>query len=140
MNTFTETISHLKEEGFKITKYRLAILELFHQYDKPVSVGDIISYLEKKKLNPNKTTVYREVDALVSLGLVHVLVFGDEKKRYERASLEHHHHLICQNCDRVEDIILHDDVKAIEQKVQSKSKFKIQSHSLEFFGLCTKCQ
>ena len=59
--------------------------------------------------------------------------------RYELESLDHHHHIICIDCDKVEDIVLEKYLDSQEQKIMRQKKFKTISHSLEFFGLCAEC-
>ncbi|MDQ3099284.1 MAG: transcriptional repressor [bacterium] len=140
MGTLQKILNQLRDEGLKITKYRIALLELFTKNKKPLTVAEILSNLASNSLEPNKTTIYREIDSLIELGHLQALDFGDDKKRYELSSREHHHHLICQKCDIIEDVVLKDDIQEIEKKVQGKSRFKIKSHSLEFFGLCLNCQ
>lgn len=140
MNTSVDIIAQLRQEGHKITKYKLALLDLFGNNNKPLTVTEILSILSQKGINPNKTTIYREIESLLELGHIHSLDFGDDKKRYELSSRTHHHHLICQKCDAIEDIILEDDIEEIEYKVKQCTRFKIKSHALEFFGLCHKCQ
>ncbi len=135
-----EILARLRESGLKVTRYRKALLNLFFNHARPLSVNDILDFLSKDGMNPNKTTIYREIDSLVELGYLDSLDFGDVRKRYELSSREHHHHLICEKCDHIEDIIIKDDLQEIEQKVKIKSKFKIKSHTLEFFGLCLHCQ
>jgi Fur family ferric uptake transcriptional regulator len=140
MSEFNQILDQLREQGLKITKYKVALIELFLALKKPLAVSDILDELAKKSMHPNKTTIYREIDSLESQGHIKSIDFGDEKKRYELSSQDHHHHLICQNCNFVEDIVLEDDLTEIEKKVKKSSNFKIESHSLEFFGRCSNCQ
>jgi Fur family transcriptional regulator, ferric uptake regulator len=108
------------------------ILNLLENSDLPVSVPDILV-----KVKANKTTVYRELDQFLSDGLVKEVEFGDGKKRYE-IEKSHHHHLVCKNCGKIEDIEINE--KSLLTKIKTKSNFKIENHSIEFFGLCNLCQ
>ncbi|MCX6779609.1 MAG: transcriptional repressor [Candidatus Magasanikbacteria bacterium] len=135
-----ELIKELKKTGERITPIRRALLENFCNHPKPQTPQELLSYLEKKGLMANKTTVYRQLEILVQLGLIKEINFSDRSKRYEMASKEHHHHLICQNCKKVEDINLDNDLDKQEKKIWQKHHFKVLQHSLEFFGLCSKCQ
>lgn len=112
--------------GSKITK-------LLSNYSKPVDAGTLV-----EKLKVNKTTVYRQIEKLVNNGVILEVEFGDGKKRYELRSLDHHHHLICNKCGKLEDIEL--DEQIVLNEVAKKSDFKVESHSLEFFGLCVDCK
>jgi Fur family ferric uptake transcriptional regulator len=107
---------------FKKTPARLMVLEYLNNSESPVDAGQIINYLRKKHLETNKVTVYR--------------ILG--KYRYELKK-NHHHHLICTNCGRVQDVEI-GVIEKLEKEIQKDKNFRVQSHSLEFFGLCSNCQ
>jgi Fe2+ or Zn2+ uptake regulation protein len=67
--------------------------------------------------------------------------FGDGKKRYEIAiNRPHHHHVICLNCKRVEDIPLEKELLSQEKLIEDLTKYRLTEHMLEFFGLCENCK
>jgi Fe2+ or Zn2+ uptake regulation protein len=129
----------LKKHGYRLTPVRSFIIEFLATHKKPFDVITIQANLAKALRKVNKTTVYREIDFLLSQELIKEVNFGDGKKRYEIASLPHHHHLMCIDCNKIEDVILEDELKPIEKKITKTSKFKIKKHTLEFFGLCAQC-
>jgi Fe2+ or Zn2+ uptake regulation protein len=140
MNRSLGVVSHLRESGFKVTKYRVALVELFENYTEPLSVGEIVDRLASSTLYPNKTTLYRELDFLVGAGLVREIDLGDSRKRYELYAREHHHHLVCKQCERIEDVVLEEDIVLMERKIAKMRNFEVKSHMLEFFGLCSHCR
>lgn len=109
------------------------IINILETSDFPLSVPDILS-----KVSANKTTVYRELYGFLSDKLVSEVDFGDGKKRYEWNKKNHHHHLVCKKCGKIEDVEINE--KEILGKINKRSKFKIENHSMEFFGLCNFCQ
>lgn len=90
------------------------------------------------KLKVNKTTVYRQIERLIGEGRVIEVELGDGKKRYELKDLRHHHHLVCKSCGKLEDIEL--DEENLLMEVSKRTKFKVDSHNLEFFGKCINCK
>ncbi len=122
-------------ENIRKTPVREAIIEILLGTNTPLSIAQIQNSLSKKKLNPNKTTVYREINFLKDLGRVAEVDFGEGKKMYEVAT-SHHHHIICINCKKVVDV----DFDLDEEKILKQKGFKPIGHSLEFFGLCKDCQ
>ena len=94
------------------------------------------------------TTVYRTLDLLHRMGLIHRFTVGDGHSRYEFTAdekKEHHHHLICTNCGKIIDYSEFVDeelalVKKIETRLSKKYDFKIADHNIEFVGLCPKCK
>lgn len=135
-----ETLQTLKEQGYRITKTRKAVLEILVLVAKPLSADDLIKRLTKKGLHPNKTTIYRELDSLCVGGFVKEIQLGFGCRMYEVTSLGHHHHLVCTVCEKVEDVSIDKDMDRYEKNISKKTSFKISSHSLEFFGLCAQCQ
>lgn len=128
-------LKQLRDKGYRLTESRKQILEAltFH----PQSVTDIVNSLNKKQANVDMSTIYRTLEILIELGVVGTTKF-DNKAMFELLSDNHHHHLICNDCGSIEDIPLDEDM--LMNQVSDQTKFQVQSHSLEFFGLCANCQ
>lgn len=109
------------------------IVKILNRTKKPVDVSVLVS-----KIGVNKTTVYRQIEKLLSQSIIIEVELGDGKKRYELMSLDHHHHLLCKICGKLEDIKLNE--KQLLNEVAKKSNFKVDSHNLEFFGRCINCK
>ena len=122
----------------RMTKPRKAILDSLFHFRKPVTAREIYSYLKNKGIKVDLASIYRNLSFLPKIKPVQEYEFGDGKKRYEMVKRDHHHHLVCQKCGDVEDIEMKE--KELLDKVETKSNFKIERHSLEFFGLCQNCQ
>lgn len=136
-----KTLELLKHNGARLTKTRLAVLEIFSREDHPLSVAEILLYLEKSGLTVNKTTVYREMEFLLEKSIVSA-VFLDEKHTKYELNLGHHHHLVCRNCGNIEEVEMkeiEDLFEVVEKKLKQKMKFTNIIHNLEFFGICGKC-
>lgn len=134
-----EPIQLIKNNHLKNTAARVAILEFLQKNSEPVDVLEVMDYLKKKGLKTNLTTVYRVLDSFLTVGLVKKLELHEGKYRYELSSLRHHHHLVCQNCGKIEDIE-NCSLEGLEEKITNRSEFLIKYHSLEFYGLCRDCQ
>ena len=136
-------LANLKSNGHRLTKTRIEIIDIMFKNKSHLAADEILGLLSKRHLPVNKTTVYREIEFLCGEGVINELHFDDRKKRYELAGREHHHHLICSDCKRVEDVLLIPEVleaeKAQEEKIVKDYHFKIHGHCMEFFGLCDIC-
>ncbi|MDE2311814.1 MAG: transcriptional repressor [Patescibacteria group bacterium] len=130
-------LDQLKRDGAKMTKTRRLLVELFERCRLPLSETEIRQALAARGRPVNKTTVYRELAALIARGLVQQVDFGDRKLRFELAG--HHHHLVCTGCRKVQDIHVRHDTGRIERLAKAQKHFIIRRHSLEFFGLCQAC-
>jgi Fur family transcriptional regulator, ferric uptake regulator len=120
--------------NFKKTPSRLAILSVLKK-NKPL---DVLQIFELVKGGTDLATVYRTLDTFCGLGLINRLEFGEGKYRYEIKNKDHHH-LICKNCKKIDEI---DDnfMQNWEKDIKKKRGFLVNSHALEFFGLCKECQ
>ena len=128
----------LRKYNYKATPGRLAILKTLASSPKPLSVQNIYQKLKSKT---DKVTVYRTLEALADTDIVSKINFQRNHAYYELAEgREHHHHILCRHCGKIEDIQMH-DLESLEKAALKKTKSfsSIKSHSLEFFGLCKKC-
>jgi len=127
----------IRDAGFRATKPRLLLLSHLYKSKSPQSIAEIAAAL---KTSVNQVTVYRIVDTFKKAGLVRELDLRQGRPRYELADLNHHHHVICVKCGRIEKFTGCES-KRITQKAltQTKGFGQITSHSLEFFGLCNSC-
>ncbi len=128
----------LENSGLKKTEARIALIDLLEREDSPMDVLSIVSSLKSKGIRVDQATVYRILEVFTNKSLINRLEFGEGKYRYELQK-DDHHHLICLNCGRIEDI---EDkyMKKFESDIRGKKGFLVESHSLEFFGLCKNCQ
>ncbi len=140
MDTLGKLIDELRAGNHRLTIIRKAILSLLLKVREPLSPADILGLLEKSKILANKTTIYRELDFLKKQDMIRELQLGDTAKYYEIKSGNHHHHVICVKCDKVEDVVLEKDLDLQEKSIAKSKKFKILNHSLEFYGVCKGCQ
>lgn len=136
-------------QGYRITVPRQAILEVLSKTDEHLSAEDIYLKVHKVYEGIGLTTVYRTLELLVNMGLVFKFDFGDKRARYELSEgpkgERHHHHLVCTKCNRVIDYtdFLDEEKELLDKTEKSLSKkynFAINSHSIQFYGLCDRCR
>ncbi len=142
MNHSETIIRRLQIQGERVTLVRRALLEILSAASSPFSAEELQTRLAARRIKINKTTAYRQLENLVRLAVLDEVRLGDRVVRYELASAEdsHHHHLICTACGKIEDVELPGDVSRYEKEIKRRKKFTVLRHSLEFFGLCKKCQ
>lgn len=130
--------STLTDYGLKGTKARLALLHILEEENKPLDVAEISELLRKHAITTDQATVYRILDVFFQKGLVNRFEFQEGKFRYEITG-EDHHHLICEQCGKIED--LSDcNITVLEEEIAEKKGFAVKRHTLEFFGLCNVCR
>jgi Fe2+ or Zn2+ uptake regulation protein len=134
-----ELLNKIKEIGGRITKTRITVLATMLSSDRPLSASEMVSVFKGQKIPINRTTVYRELSFLMKNGFIHEVRLLGKPSLFELAH-EHRHHLICIKCDAVKPVVLGKHLDSHEKKIMRHERFKITSHSLEFYGLCEKCQ
>lgn len=127
----------LRKAGMKITPGHLEILSFIFKSKKPISSQDVIDNIGKKL---NSATVYRCIAKLKNSGIIRQIDLRQNHAHYEFFDMAHHHHIICTGCGRIEDIEDCNLPAIHEQILQETAQFtNILHHSLEFYGLCKKC-
>ncbi len=139
-----KVISHncreeLQALDLRATPARIAVMKLLESTRHPIDVQMIMEYLQKQKVTTDPATVFRMMNMFTKMGIANPIEFQEGKTRYELARKEDHHHLVCENCGRIEDI---EDtvIPSLEKHIEKKHYFLVKRHSLEFFGLCRNCQ
>lgn len=122
-------------KNLKKTEGRLAVLSTLEEKRRPLSASEILEIVGERV---DQATIYRILDVFNKNGIVRKLEFQEGKFRYELNN-EDHHHLVCENCGRIQDIkdnIMH----KWENEIRKTKGFIVKKHNLEFFGVCKKCQ
>ncbi|RKY30883.1 MAG: transcriptional repressor [Candidatus Omnitrophota bacterium] len=131
----------------RLTKPRRAILDILSDTGRHLSADQIYKEASKISSGGGLSTIYRNLELLVRIGLVWKFEAGDNKARYEiakRPDESHHHHLICKKCNSIIDYSdsignEKDFIREREKKLSSIYNFKIENHSIDFFGVCHTC-
>jgi len=138
MDNKRQILNKLRGGGHRITKARSAIIDILLQFKSPLTPPAIFTSLNRQGLTSNRATVYRELSFLLAHDIVRQVRFAGKATHYEINS-GHHHHLVCLKCNSVKDVVLGKHLEHHEQQIYEKEKFKVVSHSLEFYGLCNNC-
>mgnify|MGYP001575683582 CR=1 FL=1 len=135
-----EIVKRLRTEGFRLTRARQSIIGILSKSDIPLSLTDIKKNLEKKDIKADRTTIYREVLFLKGKKMICEIPVGGGRKGYKVCQDEHHHHLICVRCKKVEPVVFRKTLLSQENEISQRKNFKVLDHLLEFYGLCGDCQ
>ncbi len=131
----------LTAQSLRQTDTRRVLLEIFHAATGPLAPPDIVTLCHRAGRRANKTTIYRDLAAMEQAGILQKVIVSDRKQYFELTERGHHHHFICLECARVEDIVLDEfDVARHEAQLVQQNGFSILRHSFEFFGLCKLCK
>jgi Fur family transcriptional regulator, peroxide stress response regulator len=131
--------SKLRNQNFRITPQRLAVLQILAAGQEHPSVEQIYDQVKVEFPMTSLATVYKTVSLLKELHEVLELGFPDGSNRYDGNRPAPHPHLICTQCRKITD----PELVSLEQtgdQLSQKTGYEILYHRLDFFGLCPECQ
>lgn len=130
----------LRKAGLKVTAPRVKILQLLESVqDRHMSADEIHRRLVESGEDVGLATIYRVLAQFESAGLIIRHNFEGDHCVYELDRGDHHDHIVCVKCGRVEEFV--DDVIETQQsKVAQRLGFKMTDHSLNIYGVCSDCQ
>ena len=137
MQQLEELISSLREDGFRITPQRIAIVNYLLKTKEHPSAEHIHKTIQKKYPMVSLSTVYKTLDLLKVKKLVNEIEVEGES-RFD-AHTDEHVNLVCMNCGKIEDVD-EDSLKEIQNRAARKSKYLIVRSSFEMFGYCNTCK
>jgi Fur family ferric uptake transcriptional regulator len=128
-----------KETGkLRMTRQRRALLEAIEKSHAHPTADEVHRLVRRRLPRISLGTVYRNLEVLADLGMIQKVELGSGQRRYD-AVREHHYHVRCQRCGRVEDVWLR-RARGLETAAQRQSGYEITGHRLDFLGLCARCR
>jgi Fur family ferric uptake transcriptional regulator len=132
------TPNELKSMGLKATLPRLRILEVFQvRRQRHMSAEDVYRELLAEQHDIGLATVYRVLTQFEQAGILKRSNFESGKAVYELDEGQHHDHLVCLQCGRVEEFF-DPEIERRQQAVAEERGFRLQDHALALYANCTK--
>jgi Fur family transcriptional regulator, ferric uptake regulator len=137
-DTFMDNIDELKSTGLKATMPRLKILEIFQKgSQRHMTAEDVFRVLLLDRSDVGLATVYRVLMQFEQAGILSRSHFESGKAVYELNEGQHHDHLVCLDCGKVEEF--YDPEIEKRQNAVAKAKgFTIADHALSLYANCNK--
>ena len=128
----------LKSSGLKATLPRIKILEVFqHAQRRHMTAEDVFKALLADGADIGLATVYRVLMQFEQAGLLARSNFESGKSVFELNEGQHHDHLVCLTCGRVEEF--YDAEIEVRQRAIAETRgFELHEHSLSLYARCTK--
>ena len=128
----------LRRAGLKVTMPRLKILEILASAAaRHMSAEDIYKTLLESHADIGLATVYRVLTQFEAAGLITRHHFEGGTAVFELNRGEHHDHIVCLDCGRVEEF----SDAAIEERqaaIADQRGFAIADHALILYGRCRR--
>ena len=130
----------LRKVGLKVTLPRLRILEVLESAkNRHMSAEDVYQALTNAGEEVGIATVYRVLTQFEQAGLVIRHNFEGDHAVFELDRGEHHDHLVCVKCNRVEEFV-DELIEARQQDIAKKYQFEITDHVMNIYGICKNCR
>jgi len=131
-------IDELKSTGLKATLPRLKILEVFQaSKQRHMTAEDVFRVLLDDRSDIGLATVYRVLMQFEQAGLLTRSNFESGKAVYELNEGQHHDHLVCLDCGRVEEFF-DPEIERRQHAVAEERGFVLQEHALSLYANCSK--
>ena len=130
----------LKSSGLKATLPRIKILEVFQRTARRhMSAEDVYKALLAEGADIGLATVYRVLMQFEQAGLLTRSNFESGKSVFELNEGQHHDHLVCLTCGRVEEF-LDPEIEQRQRTIAQERGFELHEHALALYARCIKPQ
>ncbi|MBV5299283.1 MAG: ferric iron uptake transcriptional regulator [Rhodoferax sp.] len=131
-------IDELKNTGLKVTLPRLKILEIFQKgSQRHMTAEDVFRVLLEDRSDVGLATVYRVLAQFEQAEILSRSHFESGKAVYELNEGQHHDHLVCLDCGRVEEFF-DAQIEQRQSAVAQEKGFAIADHALSLYAHCIR--
>lgn len=132
-------IDELKNTGLKATLPRLKIMEIFQKSElRHLTAEDVYRVLLDDRSDIGLATVYRVLTQFEQAGILLRSNFESGKAVYELNEGQHHDHLVCTNCGKVEEFY-DAEIEKRQQLIAQTKGWQILDHTMALYGRCAQC-
>ena len=136
----SEENQELRAAGLKVTVPRIKILQLLEDSEvRHLAAEEVYKMLLEAGDDVGLATVYRVLTQFESAGLVKRHHFEGGRSVFELTPTEHHDHIVCVKCGRVEEFF-DPVIEKRQHEIAEKAGFKVTEHSHYIYGLCPDCK
>ncbi len=131
----------LRVGGHRSGGARTAVIDLLARQDCCLTAQEIFDAIRTDGRSVGIASVYRALELLTGAKLVQRLEMGEGIARYEpvHAGGEHHHHLVCDQCGRVQ-AFEDDGLEAALEQLGERLRFEVSGHDVVLRGVCSACR
>ena len=127
-----------RSKGVALTVQRRVVFQAVLERDDHPTADQVLEMVSDRVPGISRTTVYRVLDTLADMGVIHRLHHAGASARFD-GKIHRHHHLICRVCHKVIDL---EDQKLNRTRVShvSNEGFEIEDFSVHLIGTCSACR
>ena len=125
--------------GRRLTQQRVIVAEALASARRALSAQELYDRIKSAHPGIGRATVYRALEAQVQDGMASRFEREGHVSAYIACDAEHHHHLVCTRCQRVEDLA-EDVIAPMLVAVGRRHNFQVDHAALDLYGLCASCR
>ena len=120
------------------TKQKLIIYDALKALDHPTAT-EVYGYVREQNPTVSHATVFRVLGGFADHGKARELRAAGSEVRYDY-NVTPHYHARCECCGKVADVELPWRERLPKVLTKEGEGFTVEGYSVEFIGLCPKCQ
>ncbi|NOQ65013.1 MAG: transcriptional repressor [Methyloprofundus sp.] len=128
------------KKKLRLTKIRRQVLQLICENHKAVGAYELLDLFREFDPNAKPVTIYRSLDFLMDIGLVHKIESQNAFIACLQAEKQHKSVILicgqCKNAFEIDATAVYENLFALSKQAQ----FEPQYLTLELHGLCVNCQ
>ena len=129
----------IRRRGLRMTEERRVLFQEIFAQHQHIDADQLLAALREQGSTISRATVYRNLELMVSCGLVRKQRLGQDRFRYEHVHAgQEHDHLICSGCGRVVEF-QSQGIVALQREICRAHGFDPAQHTLQIFGRCLEC-
>lgn len=131
----------LRNVGLKVTLPRIKILQILENqsHERHLTAEQVYKILLSDDEDIGLATVYRVLTQFEAAGLVTRHHFEGGNSIFELAQNEHHDHILCIKCGRVDEFS-DQQIETRQKAIANKLGYELTDHSLYLYGYCPQCK
>lgn len=129
--------AHLRAGGMRVTKQRIAVLEAVTAHPH-ITVDELLATVETRLPGISFQSIYTVVNSLVEAQILRRLDVPHSAARYEVEAHDNHHHVVCRQCLRIEDVACAQG-QAPCLHPSNDHGMQIDTADVLYRGLCAEC-
>src|SRR5438094_7266496 len=137
--TTAEIPARMTSQGRRLTRQRVIVAEALASAKRALSAQELYERIQRTHPTLGRATVYRALEAQVQDGMASRFERDGHVSAYIACDAEHHHHLVCTRCQRVEDLS-EGVVAPMLASVGRRHEFQVDHAALDLYGLCRSCR
>ncbi len=138
MAVSTSLLSRLRDRGYRLTSQRRVVAEVLQGDNVHLTADEVHQRALEKLPEISRATVYSALHELSEMGEILEVNLDGKSMRYDPNVAPRHHHLMCDSCGTVFDVLREVDPPALS--AAERHGMEIARSDIVYRGICGDCR